>query len=633
MLGARVAVVCGNRMASIAPAFAILSLTGAPVRPARRASYPLMDIHTYSSWTRSDGLPLDSWLRTHPRKAHPPARHRIRIPGPTAASPLLAVGGHRASAPQKPVSGGGVSPAGRLREAASCRRPGGSYGSNVRKNLLFLWAAAADLAVDGLLGTVWFTLVVTLLATGIGTIPALGVGLGILWVTARLARGIRHLERRRAEAIYGITITVPPRRRTRSTGFAGWLDQTLLDVFSGAMWKGVLHQLTTMVLGSIFWGIISTSTWLLTAIRRGALSGIGLTGPAVTIASAIVVLAAYTAGGGLLDRELSRILLGTSRAVELEERVDLLRDARRGAIDAAAAERQRIERDLHDGVQPRLVSVATTLDMARSKFTTDPAAAKALLDDAHQETKQSITELRHLARGIHPAVLTDRGLDAALSAVAQHCTVPTSVRVDLPERPSREIEAVLYFAVSEALTNASKHSRASSCSVVVTQAPRGVRAVVFDDGVGGAVGGLGGGVGLTGMADRVLAAGGALTTDSPKGGPTVLTVDIPCAFWSRRTPCCCAPESSGCSPMQATRRCPPSGPRRSSSARWPRTGRTSPSSTSGCRRPSRTRASAPRSCSDRVPGRYFPCSSSRSTSRSGTPPTSSRATPAAWVTC
>jgi signal transduction histidine kinase len=403
----------------------------------------------------------------------------------------------------------------------------------VRKNLLFLWAAAADLAIDGVLGTVWFVLVVTLLATAIGTIPAFAVGLGLLWATGWLAVGIRHLERRRAEAIYGITIIPPRRRRTRSTGFAGWLVQIFLDVFSGAMWKGVLHHLTTMVLGFIFWGIISTSTWLLTAIARGALSGIGLTGPGITISAAVVVLAvlaAYTAGGGLLDRELSRILLGTSRAVELEERVDLLRDARRGAVDSAAAERQRIERDLHDGVQPRLVSVAMTLDMARSKFTSDPAAAKALLDDAHQETKQSITELRHLARGIHPAVLTDRGLDAALSAVAQHCGVPTTVRVDLPERPSREVEAVLYFAVSEALTNASKHSRASTCSVVVTQAPQGVRAVIFDEGVGGAVAGVGGGVGLAGMADRVRAAGGTLTIDSPQGGPTVLTVDVPCAF-------------------------------------------------------------------------------------------------------
>jgi signal transduction histidine kinase len=403
----------------------------------------------------------------------------------------------------------------------------------VRKNLLFLWAAAADLAVDGLLGAVWFTVVVTLLATGIGTIPAFGVGVGVLWVTAWLAAGIRYVERRRAEAMYGIAITAPPRRRTRSTGFVGWLGQTFLDVFSAAMWKGVLHHLTTMVLGSVFWGIISTSTWLLTGIHRGALSGIGLTGAAVTAAFTIValaVLAAYTVGAGLLDRELSRILLGTSRAVELEERVDLLRVARRGAVDAAAMERQRIERDLHDGVQPRLVSVAMTLDMARSKFTSDPAAAKALLDDAHQETKQSITELRHLARGIHPAVLTDRGLDAALSAVAQHCSVPTTVRVDLPDRPGPEVEAVLYFAVSEALTNASKHSRASTCSVVVAQAPQGVRAVVFDDGVGGAAAGRGGGVGLTGMADRVRAAGGTLSIDSPAGGPTALTVEIPCAF-------------------------------------------------------------------------------------------------------
>jgi signal transduction histidine kinase len=403
----------------------------------------------------------------------------------------------------------------------------------VRKNLLLLWASAADLAIDGVLGTVWFTLMVSLLATGIGAIPAFGAGIAILWATAWIGAGIRFVERRRAEAVYGISITPPPRRRTRSTGFLGWLGQTFLDAFSAATWKGLLHHLTTMVLGTVLWGAIGWSSWILVGVDRGSLRGIGLVGPVVTAVAALVVLAvlvAYTFGAGLLDRALSRTLLGTSRTVELEERVDVLQGARQGAVDAAATERQRIERDLHDGVQPRLVSVAMTLDMARSKFESDPVAARALLDDAHQETKQSITELRHLARGIHPAVLTDRGLDAALSAVAQHCSVPTTVRVDLPERPSREAEAVLYFAVSEALTNASKHSRASGCSVSVTRSPGGVRAVVFDNGVGGATAGLGGGVGLTGMADRVRAAGGSLTIDSPLGGPTVLTVEVPCAF-------------------------------------------------------------------------------------------------------
>src|SRR5690606_39520462 len=126
----------------------------------------------------------------------------------------------------------------------------------------------------------------------------------------------------------------------------------------------------------------------------------------------------------------------------LREKVDTLSDARQGAVDAASIERQRIERNLHDGVQPQLVSVAMTLGMARSKFDTDPEAARALLDQAHTEAKASITELRQLARGIHPAVLTDRGLDAALSAVASRCQVPTTISVTVPGRAAPEAEAV-----------------------------------------------------------------------------------------------------------------------------------------------------------------------------------------------
>jgi signal transduction histidine kinase len=402
----------------------------------------------------------------------------------------------------------------------------------VQRRLLFLWSSAADLAIDGILGVVWFTVLATLLPTGIGLIPVFGVGILLLWVVVRLAEGIRFVERRRAEALHGIVITAPSAgRRSTNTGFAGWLGQVLLDTFSPALWKGLLHNLLSLALGTVFWVLLQTAVELLVGAQRGAAA---LVPPGLLTALAgvlaLAVLVAYTYGAGLLDRELSRVLLGASRTAALEERVDVLQGARQGAVDAAATERQRIERDLHDGVQPRLVSVAMTLGMVRAKLDSDPEGARALLDEAHRETKESITDLRHLARGIHPAVLADRGLDAALSAVAEHCTVPTTVRVDLPTRPSKETEAMLYFAVSEALTNVSKHSRASGCSVSVTKTEAGVRAVVFDNGAGGAAAGRGGGVGLSGMSDRVRAAGGTLTVESPAGGPTILTVEAPCAF-------------------------------------------------------------------------------------------------------
>lgn len=425
---------------------------------------------------------------------------------------------------------------------------------------MFLWAAAADLAIDGVLGTVWFTLLVTLVSTGLGLVPLFGVGVLLLWATALAARGIRVVERRRAEAIYGVTITPAVPRRVSTTGFWGFIAQVFTDLFSAAFWKGFLHTVVTMVLGSLFWIVLQLALFAPVDLYRGRLDGVALSisGPLPLLLGVLgsilglAVLVLYVIGAGLLDRRLAVLLLGTGRTAALEQRVDALQGARQGAVDAAALERQRIERDLHDGVQPQLVSIAMTLGLAQQKLDDDPDGARALLDEAHRATKQSITELRHLARGIHPAVLTDRGLDAALSAVASHCTVPTSVRVELPARPSAEVEAVVYFAVSEALTNVSKHSRATACSVSVTQTgaplpapaapdaaptaaipagtPCRIRAVVFDDGIGGAELGRGGGVGLTGLADRVRAAGGTVAVHSPAGGPTVLTVEVPCAF-------------------------------------------------------------------------------------------------------
>jgi signal transduction histidine kinase len=405
----------------------------------------------------------------------------------------------------------------------------------VKRTLLFLWCAAADLALDGLLGILWFTVLIAMVSTGISLLPAFGIGIALLWLTAYAARGIFFVERQRAQALYDIRITPPTRKRTTAQGFGGWIAQVFLDVFSGAFWKGFLHTLLSLVLGTVFWVLLQSSFSVVAGLQRGALDGLSLpfSGPLVAVVGGVLALAVvllFIYGAGSLDRLLAPALLGTSRTAALEQRVDVLQDARQGAVDAASIERQRIERDLHDGVQPRLVAIAMTLGMAQGKLDSDPAGARALIDEAHRETKESITELRHLARGIHPAVLTDRGLDAALSAVASYCTVPTTVRVDLPTRPSTETEAVIYFAVSEALTNVSKHSRAATCSVGVTQTPNGVLAVVFDDGVGGAELGRGGGVGLAGLADRVRSAGGSVAVHSPAGGPTVLTVEVPCAF-------------------------------------------------------------------------------------------------------
>ncbi|WP_445444682.1 histidine kinase [Clavibacter sp. km3a] len=395
-----------------------------------------------------------------------------------------------------------------------------------------LWTSAVDLLIDAVLGLAWVVILVTLLSTGVGTLPAAGLGVLVLAATAVLIRGIGVVERARTAAVHDIAITPPVRKRTTVTSAWRHLTQPLLDLVDPVTWRQLLHHALSMVLGLVFVTLLGAVPQLAAAVGAGELPAVPGGGLAATVTAVLLtaLLVLYVWGAGSLDRAVSPALLGTSRTAALESRVDTLTDARQGAVDAASTERLRIERDLHDGVQPRLVALAMTLGMARARMDSDPAAARELLDQAHRDAKDSITELRQLARGIHPAVLTDRGLDAALSAVASRNAVPTTVRVDLSARPRPEVEAVLYFAVAEALTNVAKHSGASRCSVAVDEVPGGIRAVISDDGRGGATRDGNPGGGLGGMHDRVRAAGGTLTTSSPLGGPTDVTVEVPCAL-------------------------------------------------------------------------------------------------------
>jgi signal transduction histidine kinase len=232
-----------------------------------------------------------------------------------------------------------------------------------------------------------------------------------------------------------------------------------------------------------------------------------------------------TAGVATLDARIAPGLLGPSRAEELEHRVQHLTQTRAGAVDAADAERRRLERDLHDGTQQRLVSLAMNLGMARAQATTADEAHQAIAE-AHEEAKAALTELRNLIRGLHPAVLENRGLDAALSGVAARMPIPVRLTVDLPRRPSPVIEAVAYFVVSEALANIAKHAQASQAEVFVHRAGDRLHVIVSDDGVGGADPALG--TGLAGLAKRASAVDGTFEIVSPPGGPTLLTVDLPC---------------------------------------------------------------------------------------------------------
>lgn len=232
--------------------------------------------------------------------------------------------------------------------------------------------------------------------------------------------------------------------------------------------------------------------------------------------------------GALADKGLARAMISGSEA-DLREQVVELTQRRQGAVDAAAQERARIERDLHDGVQPRLVAMAMTLGMAKSTIATDPERAVEMVDHAHQEAKAIMTDLRQLARGIHPAVLEDRGLDAALSALAARSPVPVELTTDLRTPLGREREAVAYFVVAEALTNIAKHASASRASVELTESGGTVQVRIEDDGRGGArVHRDGVSTGLAGLTDRVRATGGRLdVTEAPHGTGTMLTALIP----------------------------------------------------------------------------------------------------------
>jgi len=248
---------------------------------------------------------------------------------------------------------------------------------------------------------------------------------------------------------------------------------------------------------------------------------------ACVLIGCLVLLAApqLTRGLAVADGALARLLLGPRR--DLAARVAELETSRERVVDAAEAERRRIERDLHDGAQQRLVALAMELGRAKAKFADDLDAARELVDQAHAQAKEALTELRNLVRGVHPPVLTDRGLDAALSGLAALCPVPVDVHVDVPVRPKSSVEAVAYFVVAEALTNVAKHSRASHAKVVVEGHgyPGMLTVMISDDGVGGADIN---GPGLSGLADRVSGVDGRLSVESPAGGPTIIAAELPC---------------------------------------------------------------------------------------------------------
>ena len=227
------------------------------------------------------------------------------------------------------------------------------------------------------------------------------------------------------------------------------------------------------------------------------------------------------------DASTTKLLAGPQDA-QLQERIGELETSRAATIDHSAAELRRIERDLHDGAQAQLVALAMTLALAQELVTKDPAAATALIAEARQSSTSALQELRSLVRGIHPPVLADRGLTGGLAALAVAHPRPVEVDVDLVGRPPAPVESAVYFAVAEALANSAKHAAARSAWVWMRHDGSMLTVMVGDDGVGGAR--LTPEGGLTGIERRLAAFDGTLSMASPLGGPTIVTMKVPCAL-------------------------------------------------------------------------------------------------------
>jgi signal transduction histidine kinase len=415
------------------------------------------------------------------------------------------------------------------------------------------WAELLHGLVGLPLGVFGFCLTVVFVTLGIGTTVTF-LGIFVLAFAVILGRWLGALDRGLLNHLLGERIQRPRRFTSTRRGPVGWAFSRLADPVG---WRGLAYQFIRFPLATATF-CVTVSFWAYTLagltywawyrflpeqrgyngqMHRGAslwntsTSDYFLdTEPRLlgTVAIGIVLLwlTPWIVHGFVsLDRMLGRGLLGP---VSVSQRVRDLEMTRSDAVASSNEQLRRIERDLHDGTQARLVALAMNLGQAKEDLSSDDpvaaARAKSLIEGAHQQTKETLTELRDLARGIHPPIL-DNGLESALTSLGARSPIRVNLAIDLPRRPSTSAETITYFSVAELLTNAVKHSGASAISVRVR--PRGDQIVfsVADNGRGGAL--LGGGSGLDGLQRRLATVDGTLDMDSPLGGPTTATGVLP----------------------------------------------------------------------------------------------------------
>jgi signal transduction histidine kinase len=403
------------------------------------------------------------------------------------------------------------------------------------------WLAMTSHLAGFVMGLAVFVVVVTGLSLGFSLLVLALAGLPLLGLTLRLATYFAVVERARIALMLGTPIPSWP--AGSRAGYRWSIVPRRRTLTERATWGEIGYSLLRLPVSAVA-ATVSLAAWTVALVlltlplynkylpsggaRVGDVVFTGTPAMATSAALGLVLLLIapqLTRSFGRLDAGLSRRLLGPPS--DLAARVTELEISRERVVDAAEVERRRIERDLHDGAQQRLVALAMELGRAQARFADDPDAARVLVDQAHAQAKEALTELRNLVRGVHPPVLTERGLDAALSGLAALCPIPVEVHVDVPVRPRASVEAVAYFVVAEALTNVAKHSRASHAKVMVEGHgfPGTMTVMISDDGIGGAKADS---PGLSGLADRVSGVDGRLSVESPSGGPTIIAVELPC---------------------------------------------------------------------------------------------------------
>ncbi len=400
-----------------------------------------------------------------------------------------------------------------------------------RNGLAALLVAVVGIVLVGGIGVVWGAAIFSLLTgAGDGGHVALYAAVVVLGPVLALwaIQGVTALQRSRLRAVAGIDIPAGSRAAERKPWPIGpWL--------AAGTWRQIAFHVLSI--GTGFAAGLVALCWIAPVFAIAYLTA-GQPTPASGPAAGLGALVLFFAAPWLAqlvarsDEILARALLGPSQNEELELRLESLTRSRAEIVAATDAERRRIERDLHDGAQQRLVSLALNLGMTRARFTDVPEPVQRAIAEAHEEAMLALSEVREFIRGLHPAVLNDRGLDAALSGLVARAPLPVRLSVDLAKPAAPSVEAVAYFIVSEALTNVAKHAQATHADVIVIRTAKLLRIVVSDNGTGGAAlapgSADGSGTGLTGLMQRAASVDGTLVIDSPRGGPTVITAELPC---------------------------------------------------------------------------------------------------------